>query len=1018
MVMSKSNNIISWAMRNYRITFLITIVLFGFGIFALIDIPKQEFPEYTIRQGVVIGVYPGATANEVEEQLAKPLEQYLMTYKEVKRSKTTSTSQNGACIVMVELHDNVDNKDEVWSKIKHGLATFKQELPSGVIAVVANDDFGDTSALLITIESDYRSYRELEGYLDELSARLRRVEAISNIRTFGVQKEQISIYLNSERLSAYGIGEKSIAASLSSQGLTSIGGSVSNSEIEMPIHISPSLASEEEVANMIVWSNPDGSVLRVKDVADVVREWDEPDSYILNNGHRCVMLSLEMLAGNNIVELGEEVDALLQRFDDEVLPEDVSIERIADQAKVVGDSVDSFLRDLFLAMAIIIVVMMLLFPFRSALIAAITIPLSTFISVGIMYMFGIPLNTVTLAALVVVLGMIVDNSIVVIDGYLEYLGKGHSRWYAAAESAMQYFPSLMLATVCICMIFYPLLLTMSGMMGEFVEFFPWTVTINLMVSLFLSVMIIPILEYVLIRKLPNKDEDKKSLTDYVQDFYNKALDWTFRHGWLTITLGFGSAIVALLLVLTIDLRMFPYADRDQFAVEIFLPSGTPLERTEEVADSLYHVLKKDERITSITSFIGCSSPRFQMSYAPQMGGKNFAQFIVNTQSIEATEEILDDYANSWANHFADAFVKFKQLDFQTTPSFEFRFYGEDIDSLQTASDNLMAYLHTMPELTRIRTDFDGFQPIVDVKLNPVTASQLGINRTIAAANLTIATGDLTVGSIWEEDYDVPIVVKSQRNDEKLSIEDINKIRMASPIPSVNVPLRQIADVKTDWNYNKIMHRNGRRCMTVTAEPLRGVNVMSLTNVIDDYIESSLDIPAGVEYEIGGAREFDLEEIPPILSGVGISLIIIFFFILINFRKFGISLVVMASMTLCLFGAILGLALADFTVGLTSIFGFITLLGMIVRNAILIYQHAEQQRRFNHLSVRDAAYDAGVRRMVPIFLTTATTAVGVVPMILGGSTFWAPVGITIFAGGIGSLILVMMVLPVLYTKIYK
>ena len=169
--MSKSNNIISWAMRNYRITFLITIVLFGFGIFALIDIPKQEFPEYTIRQGVVIGVYPGATANEVEEQLAKPLEQYLMTYKEVKRSKTTSTSQNGACIVMVELHDNVDNKDEVWSKIKHGLATFKQELPSGVITVVANDDFGDTSALLITIESDYRSYRELEGYLDELSAR-------------------------------------------------------------------------------------------------------------------------------------------------------------------------------------------------------------------------------------------------------------------------------------------------------------------------------------------------------------------------------------------------------------------------------------------------------------------------------------------------------------------------------------------------------------------------------------------------------------------------------------------------------------------------------------------------------------------------------------------------------------------------------------------------------------------------------------------------------------------------------
>ena len=295
---------------------------------------------------------------------------------------------------------------------------------------------------------------------------------------------------------------------------------------------------------------------------------------------------------------------------------------------------------------------------------------------------------------------------------------------------------------------------------------------------------------------------------------------------------------------------------------------------------------------------------------------------------------------------------------------------------------------------------------------------MGINRTIAAANLTLATGDLAIGSVWEEDYDVPVVIKMQEKDDKLSLQDVGDVRMASPIPTVNAPLRQMADIETKWSYNKIVHRNGRRCMSVTAEPLRGVNAMSLTNEILDYINGSLEIPAGVEYETGGAREFDLDEIPPILSGVGISLIIIFFFILINFRKFGISLVVMASMTLCLFGAILGLALADYTVGLTSIFGFITLLGMIVRNAILIYQHAEEKRKFAHLSAREAAYDAGARRMVPIFLTTATTAAGVVPMILGGTTFWAPVGITIFAGGIGSLILVVMVLPVLYTKIYK
>ena len=475
-------------MRNFRITFLIVGCLFVFGIYALARIPKQEFPEYTIRQGVVVGVYPGATAEEVEEQLAKPLEQFLMTYKEVKRAKTTSTSQNGMCYVMVELNDDVNDKDEVWSKVKHGLAAFKMQLPAGVAAVVTNDDFGDTSALLITLESDTRSYRELKGYMDDLSDRLRRIESVSNLRPYGVQQEQISVYADPERLAAYGIGEKTLSAALAAQGLTPLGGSVSNAETETPIHIAPSLAGEREVAEQIVWSDPEGHVLRVKDVARVVREYDDPDSYIRNNGHRCVLLSLEMQAGNNIVEYGREVDEVLHAFIEEELPADVSVQRIADQAKVVGDSVHSFLRDLFVAMAIIIVVMMLLFPLRSAIVAALTIPMSTFISVGMMYLCGIPLNTVTLAALVVVLGMIVDNSIVVIDGYLDYLGRGHSRWFAAVESAREFFPSLLLATICICMIFYPILFTMTGMMGDFLTWFPWTITINLMVSLLLAVM--------------------------------------------------------------------------------------------------------------------------------------------------------------------------------------------------------------------------------------------------------------------------------------------------------------------------------------------------------------------------------------------------------------------------------------------------------------------------------------------------------------------------------------------------
>ena len=1005
-------------MRNFRITFLIVGCLFVFGIYALARIPKQEFPEYTIRQGVVVGVYPGATAEEVEEQLAKPLEQFLMTYKEVKRAKTTSTSQNGMCYVMVELNDDVNDKDEVWSKVKHGLAAFKMQLPAGVAAVVTNDDFGDTSALLITLESDTRSYRELKGYMDDLSDRLRRIESVSNLRPYGVQQEQISVYADHDRLAAYGIGEKTLSAALAAQGLTPLGGSVSNAETETPIHIAPSLAGEREVAEQIVWSDPEGHVLRVKDVARVVREYDDPDSYIRNNGHRCVLLSLEMQAGNNIVEYGREVDEVLHAFIEEELPADVSVQRIADQAKVVGDSVHSFLRDLFVAMAIIIVVMMLLFPLRSAIVAALTIPMSTFISVGMMYLCGIPLNTVTLAALVVVLGMIVDNSIVVIDGYLDYLGRGHSRWFAAVESAREFFPSLLLATICICMIFYPILFTMTGMMGDFLTWFPWTITINLMVSLLLAVMVIPFLEILIIPAVHVRRDGRRSFTDRVHDVYRRVLAWTFRHGWLTISLGAASVVVSLLIATQLKFRMVPFADRDQFAVEIYLRPDTPLERTGAVADSVYRALRADERVKSVTSFVGCSSPRFQMSYAPQIAGKNYAQFIVNTTSVDDTESILDEYADAWADRFPEAYVKFKQLDYQNVPSLEFRFYGSDIDSLRAAADRLMARMRQMPELQWVHTDYEDPRAIAEVRLDPVTASQLGITRTVVAANMALASGDVAVGSVWEGDYRLPVVLKRDARLGERSLSDIGDTYVSSPVPGVSVPLRQIADVEPAWSQSKIVHRNGMRCITVTADLKRGANAMRMTSRISRMLKDEIPLPPGVETELGGAHEFDAETLPPIAAGLSISLVIIFFFILVNFRKFGITLVVMASMSLCLFGAMVGLWIADFTIGLTSVLGFITLLGMIVRNVILMYQHAEDKRKVCHWSGKLAAYDAGKRRMVPIFLTTATTAVGVVPMMLGGSTFWAPVGVTIFAGGIGSLILVVTILPVLYSKIYK
>ncbi len=1024
---------LKWPLEHYPISLLIIGILFVMGIFGMYDMPKDEFPHATIRQGVVVAVYPGATSEEVEQQVARPLERYLFTYGEVNRRKTTTTSQNGMCIVMVKLNDNVDNKDEVWSKIKHGLNAFKSSLPSGVLAVVVNDDFGNTSALLIAVESSQRSYRELKKYSDDLGDRLRRIPSVANVKMYGEQKEQISLHVDRQRLQAYGIGQQTLFSHLQAQGITTMSGSISDDDQQIPIHVEAMENCEEEIANLIIFSDPQtGKVARVRDVARVVREYDPQASRIEQDGHPCVLLSMEMTPGNNVVEYGKEVDQVLSDFRKQELPTDVNVTRIADKPKVVAMSVSDFLRDLLISMVVIILVMMILFPLRSAIVAAITIPLSTFVSVAIMYMAGIELNIVTLAALIVVLGMIVDNAIVVIDGYLEYLNKGYEPKEAAIQSARQYFMPMMLATVCICAIFFPFLLTMKGMFKDALVDFPWTITINLMVSLILAVTVIPYLEVRIIK--PGKvSTNGNAITHWVQNTYNHVLEYTFQHPWLTVFGGIALVMLSSLIAPTLKIRLFPYADRDQFAVEIFLPDGRGLAETELIADSVRHVLEKDDRIVGITSFIGCSSPRFMDAYAPQMAGSNYAQFIVNTTSDRATLALLADYQPKLSEAFANAYVKFKRLDYLEVSELEYRFYGENLDSLHVVAERLMDRMRQMPELEWVHTDYLQPYPIINVSLDPVTSAQLGVTRTTAQLALSATSTDLKVGQIWEGDYEVPIIVK---DDADMKFSDIANLGISSPMAMLSagvnhtnstVPLRQIAKVEPLWSESRILHRGGERCITVTAQFAQGVYTAPVEEKIAAIMQNEIALPEGIRCEVGGEIEYGDEAMPQIIGGIVIAMIIVFFFLLFNFKKYGITLVCMAALGLMMPGALIGLGLMNRALGLTSIFGLITLMGMIMRNEILIFEHAIDlinkyvaehgdwtvDRKAYNEAVRKAAYEAGRRRMVPIFLTTSTTAVGVVPMIIAQSSFWMPVGVTIFAGGIGSLILVVTMLPVIY-----
>lgn len=1018
--MKKKGSLIEWSMRYHKLVILLIFIFVVVGALSLVVMPKQEFPDIVVRQGLVVGIYPGATSQEVDEQLAKPIEEFLFTFKEVKRKFTYSKSRDGIVYIMVMLEDDVINKDEVWSKIKHGLTLLKPSLPSGVMAVVANDDFGDTSTILLSLESETKTYRELKAYMEDLESQLRRIPSISNLRRVGVQKEQIAIYLDNDKLAGYSIDRKMIATVLFSQGINLSGGSTGGDTYDMPIHVAPSYNSEYEIAQQIIHSDLDGNIIRLRDVAEIVREYKEPESYVTYNGRKSLILSLEMRAGKNVVQFGDEVDVVLNMFKDK-LPGDITMERIVDQPKLVVGSVNSFLRDLLMSVGVVIIVMMILFPFRSALVSAISIHISIFISIGVMYMSGIPINTVTLAALVVVLGMLVDNSIIVVDAYLERIGQGMSRWGAAVTSAAHYFPSIALATICICAIFYPILITAEGIIFDFVKFFPYTLTITLVVSLAVAMLFTPYTEFLFIKKgLNNKEKKGFNLLDSVQRGYEKLLSLVFCFPKITIAMGIASVAGAILMMANMNVRMLPVADRNQLAVEIYLPYGTTLDQTGVVCDSLYTILSNDERINSVTSFVGSASPRFQATYTPNYPGKNYAQFILNTTSSRATEEILDEYADKYANYFPQAYIRFKQLDYQVTYApLEVRFQSNDIAALKRVGDALLVGLKDVEGLTWAHSSFEGSQPYLKTELDPVKSAQLGITKTMLSTDIALRYTGLPLGELWEDSYALPVHLKSRTDVKGDCFDGLADEYISTGIPGVTVPLRQVASVTPAWQNGQILRFSGTRTLSVYANMKRGYNEGEMLAQIKKVMATEVipNMPEGVTYYYGGAYEIDQEILPPVVKGVLGALCVILVFLLLNFKKLSISIVSLASLSLCLIGVAVGLKIAGMDIGITCVLGIVSLMGIAVRNAIIMFEHAEDLHLYKKFTARDAAFDAGKRRMLPIFLTSATTAVGVIPMIIGGSSLWAPMGVVILAGTIASTILIVTVLPVVYWKIY-
>lgn len=1019
-------------MRNHNLVFLVVLVLTAVGIWSLPKMNKDEFPQFTIRQGVVAAIYPGATAQEVEQQVTIPLEDFLNSYIEVDKATTYSNTEDGVVYVYVSLRNSVKSAADAWTSIRAGLDLFKKtSLPAGVLQIVVVDDFGNTSSMLLAVESDERSPRELESYARQLCSRLRTIPEMGKLKILGAQHEEIAVTIDAARLSAYGIDQKTLQMSLMLQGFRTMGGDLGGSE---GLQVTIPYTSEREIAEQLVWFDPtSGSTIRLRDIATIERRYPKADKFVeyytgdadaaLSQDRSCLILNMEMVPGNNIVAFGNKVEAEIEKAQQQ-LPPDVHFHRITDQPKVVDDSVRSFMRDILLSIIVVIAVMLVLFPLRTALVASTGVPVCTAVAIGLMYMTGIELNTVTLAALIVVLGMIVDDSVIVIDGYTDLLERGHSRWYSAAVSTEQLFVPMALATCSISGMFFPMTHIIEGPLGDFVQLFPWAILFALTASIFYATWVTPYMATRFIRRRKAEEmgwferKQNKFFTT-LQNGYQKLLNACFRHPWVSyIVLFICLATGVFLMVTQLNLQLLPKAERECFAVEIHLREGSSVEETAQVADSLARMMRTDKRITSITSFIGQASPRFHATYTPQMASPSYAQFIVNTTSTKATAEVLKEYTPQYENYFPNAYIRFKQLDYQAAKNpLEVRFTGDDLDAILPYADSLQQFMATQPEMMWVHSDYDRIAGQTRITLREDEATRLGITETTLSLYLSSLSNGVKMTTVWEGDYGIPVLLYTAGADQ-MSIDELQDLMIPTAYPSVWVPLRQVATLSPEWHHASIERRNSVRTLTVGCD-LRGTtSQVAAEKKVKAWIHENMsELPEGVSISYGGLSAINGEMIPQIMWSVVAALLVMFVLLLYHFGKISLALLTLSSAVLCLFGAFVGLYVFGLDISITAVLGIVSLIGVIVRNAIMMYEYAEELRHKSGYTVREAAYEAGMRRMRPIFLTTATTALGVLPMIIAHTSLWMPMGVVICFGSLLTLPLTITILPITYWKMY-
>ena len=1013
-------NPIRSSLRYPAVTLTLTLGLLLLGTQAILHMPRMEDPSVTIRTGIVAAVYPGATSDQVESQLARKIEDRLFKFAEVRKEKTYSTSRPGYLFVNVELQDDVKNSDEFWAKLRHDLneARTAGEFPPGVIGPIIDSNFGDTVALLVAVHGDRYGYRELKDYVERIEDELRTVPNVAKLRRYGEQSEQIWITSSLQRISQYFANPDRIIQALQQRNIIQNSGDLLLPREDVPMRTNGLLLTESQIKRILVdVSHTTGQPVYIGDFANVERRYQDPDQIARFDGAPSVLLSVEMQKGRNIVELGEEINQALARVRP-LLPPDLKLDLIADQPSVVHKRINDLQREFLLAIGSVILVTIILLPIRVALIAATAIPVTVAATLGVLNAVGIQLHQVSIAGLIVSLGILVDDAIVIADNYVELLDHQVPPEEAAWRSATEMAVPVLTATLTIIASFLPLV-TLTGGPGEFIIALPLTVAIGLACSFAVAMLLTPLLARFFIKQgLRSEGGEKKfNLLDFMQAAYNRAITFLMARKFIAIGMGIAGVIGGVALFTTVQQQFFPSAERNQFVIDVWMPPATRLEETDRVIQRMREFLVKKPMVEHVASFAGQSFPRFYYNVSPQEPDARYGQIIVITKSAEETPRLVKALQSELRDVAPESFTMVKELQqgTQIESPVEARISGEDIAVLKTLGSQVKAILHDVPFATYIRDDYYDDSWYAGVNVRTEEANRVGLTNASIAGQLAGAFSGAPVTTFWEGDRQVNVLLRVDA-DQRQSFDNVRDAYITSTLTGQRVPLRSVADIAPQWQTARIVRRNGVRTLTVGSFAKPGRYGSEVLKAIDQKVKA-IPLPLGYRIEYGGEVYDQTITFGQMLLALAVSMVSIFLILLFQFRKLSEPLVVMSAIPLSLFGAAMGLVVTRNPFGFTSFMGCIALSGIVVRNAIILVDYINERRRAGS-TLEEAALEAGERRLRPIFLTTMAAAVGVTPMLVSGSSLWSPLASVLAFGLVFSMFFVLLVVPVLFVIVEK